>query len=261
MASTDTDTTASYQGPALSHRRRPSRHTRPSPGFAGAQRTEHQPAAQTRPGGSLRPSSDHPPPSPRERLTISFDRLAHRTFLNHLVEFIRDSEKILIAWDAYSDEHTGLDGWPYDDHAYGLRQSQRDADTAAAFETVRAGARHLLATAGVQLPVLPSDSVQDHWVYRLGVLHTALDRLDALHEQWLGTRDGLPSGAKPGTPLFDDMLAEHHAECWSYLDDWATHGQVIHDIHTAARHAPSVLAPAPTATADPAAGGRRPTRR
>ncbi|MEU6230935.1 hypothetical protein [Streptomyces sp. NPDC047042] len=64
--------------------------------------------------------------------------------------------------------------------------------------------------------------------------------------------------AGPGSSVFDDALAQHHAECWSYLDDWATYGQVIRDI---ARHAPSVLAPTPRAAADRATEGRRPTRR
>ncbi|MFC9131395.1 hypothetical protein ACFT4A_31780 [Streptomyces sp. NPDC057099] len=156
---------------------------------------------------------------------------------------MRDSEKILDAWDAYSDEHTDLDGWPYDDHAYGMRKSQRDADTAEGFEPLRYGARHLLATAETQLAQLPKKSVQSRWVYQLGVLRYALDRLDALHEQWLITRDALPATAKPGTPAFDDALAGHHAESWSYLDDWATHGKAIREINTAARNAPSPLLP------------------
>ncbi|MDX2611033.1 MULTISPECIES: hypothetical protein [Streptomyces] len=158
---------------------------------------------------------------------------------------MRDSQKILDAWDAYSDEHTGLDGWPYDDHAYGMRKSQRDADTAEAFEPLRYGARHLLATAETQLAQLPENTVQSRWVYQLGVLHTALDRLDELHEQWLLTRDALPATAKPGTAEFDDALAEHHAESWSYLDDWATHGKALREINTAARKAPSSLVPMP----------------
>ncbi|QNT91931.1 hypothetical protein HEP81_01602 [Streptomyces griseofuscus] len=139
-----------------------------------------------------------------------------------------DSKKILDAWDAYSDEHTDLDGWPYDDHAYGRRASQRDADTAEAFEPLRYGARHLLATAETQLAQLPETHVQSRWVYQLGVL-----------------RDALPATAKPGTPDFDDALAEHHAESWSYLDDWATHGKALREINTAARKAPSPLVPAP----------------
>ncbi|MET7290924.1 hypothetical protein ABZS79_01975 [Streptomyces griseoloalbus] len=157
-----------------------------------------------------------------------------------------DSKKILDAWDAYSDEHTDLDGWPYDDHAYGRRASQRDADTAEAFEPLRYGARHLLATAETQLAHLPETYVQSRWVYQVGVLRDALDRLDELHEQWLVTRDALPATAKPGTPDFDDALAAHHAESWSYLDDWATHGKALREINTAARKAPSPLAPTST---------------
>lgn len=158
---------------------------------------------------------------------------------------MRDSQKILDAWDTYSDEHTDLDGWPYDDHAYGLRQSQRDADTAEAFETLRYGARHLLTTAETQLTRLPEHTVQSRWGYQLGVLHTALDRLEELHEQWLLTRDGLPAAAQPGTADFDDALAEHHAESWSYLDDWTTHGTALREINTAARKAHSPLIPTP----------------
>jgi hypothetical protein len=88
--------------------------------------------------------------------------------------------------------------------------------------------------------------VQSRWVWQLGVLHDALDRLDALHENWRETVD-----ARPGTPAFDDALAEHHAECWSHLDDWATHGQAIVEINAASRHAPSPLAPRPATTAAP----------
>ncbi|MFE6166023.1 hypothetical protein ACFQ7F_44810 [Streptomyces sp. NPDC056486] len=156
-----------------------------------------------------------------------------------------DSKKILDAWDAYSEAHTDLDGWPHDDHAYGLRASQRDADTLTAFEPLRYGARHLLDTAQTQLAQLAENTVQSRWGYQLGVLGDALDQLDELHEQWLETRDALPLTAKPGTTDFDDALAEHHAESWSYLDDWATHGKALQEINTAARKARSPLAPAP----------------
>ncbi|MFE0211529.1 hypothetical protein ACFWY7_12710 [Streptomyces sp. NPDC059001] len=91
-------------------------------------------------------------------------------------------------------------------------------------------------------------------MWQLGVLRDALDRLDALHEEWLHTRDSLPVAARPGTPDYDDALAEYHAESWSYLDDWASHGQTVLDINTAARHAPSTLAPPPTAATVPASG-------
>ncbi|MDF6066127.1 MULTISPECIES: hypothetical protein [unclassified Streptomyces] len=176
---------------------------------------------------------------------ISTDHRAHRDFLRHLDDYLSDSKKVLDAWDVYSDEHTDLDGWPHDDHAYGMRASQRDADTLTAFEPLRYGARHLLATAETQLAQLPENTVQSRWVYQLGVLHAALGRLDELHEEWLEIRDALPATAKPGTADFDDALAEHHAKSWSYLDDWATHGKALREINSAARKARSPLAPIP----------------
>ncbi|CQR61861.1 hypothetical protein [Streptomyces leeuwenhoekii] len=185
----------------------------------------------------------------------------HRRSLRHLNRYLQDSKKILDSWDAYSNEHTDLDGWPHDDHAYGRRQSLRDADTAQAFETVRTGAHHLLATAEQQLVTMPAGSVQTRWIYQLGVLQTALERLDALHEEWLTTRDSLPADAKPGTAVFDEALAQHHAECWSYLDDWAAHGHVLSEINTAARHAPSPLASPPTTRPAAAAAQTAPARR
>ncbi|MFE7116515.1 hypothetical protein ACFU99_13990 [Streptomyces sp. NPDC057654] len=103
--------------------------------------------------------------------------------------------------------------------------------------------------------------IQPRWAYQLGVLHTALDQLDALHQQWLHTRDGLPADARCGTPAFDDALAEHHAEAWSYLDDWATHGPALGEINAAARHAPSPLAPAPVPAVSPAPGPTAAVRR
>ncbi|MFD8847596.1 hypothetical protein [Streptomyces sp. NPDC059604] len=141
-----------------------------------------------------------------------------------------------------------------------MRASQRDADTHTAFEPLRAGARHLLATAETQLAHLPATAVQSRWIYQVGVLHTALDRLDDLHEQWLETQDGLPT-AKPGNPAFDDALAEHHAESWSYLGDWAAHGHILREINSAARKAPSPLAPAPAAAPATAPGRRIPARK
>ncbi|MCX2969471.1 MULTISPECIES: hypothetical protein [Streptomyces] len=95
-------------------------------------------------------------------------------------------------------------------------------------------------------------------MWQLGVLKDALDRLDVLHEEWRQTRDSLAIDARPGTPAYDDALAEYHAESWSYLDDWASHGQAVLDINTAARRAPSCLAPRPTATT---AAGRTSTVR
>ncbi|MFD8114370.1 hypothetical protein [Streptomyces microflavus] len=138
-----------------------------------------------------------------------------------------------------------------------MRASKRDADTAAAFEPVRSGARHLLATAETQLIELPKNTVQGRWIYQLGVLRDALDRLDELHDEWQATRDALPITARPGSPDHDDALAEHHAESWSNLDDWSTHGRAIQEINTAARKARSPLALAPAPAPAQRAAARR----
>jgi hypothetical protein len=175
-------------------------------------------------------------------LPISPDPTTQREFLRRLDRYIGEAKRILDAWNSYSDLHTDLDGRPYDDHAYGLRQSRRDAETAAAFEEVRAGARHLLERAEDQLPLVPADHAQTRWVHQLGVLRDALDRLDALAEEWLAAQDNLPAGSE----AFETALAEHHAECWSYLDDWATHGHVIGEINTAVKRAPSSWSPPAT---------------
>ncbi|MGW5442769.1 hypothetical protein [Streptomyces asiaticus] len=214
---------------------------RPAPPAASSSRTPQR-LPRSRPALPVRPLAADPGEDPA---TISLEPTAHREFLRHLNGFIRDSKEILDAWDAYSEEHTDLDGWPHDDHAYGMRASQRDADTLTAFEPLRYGARHLLTTAETQLAHLSENTVQSRWVYQLGVLHTALDRLDELHEQWLETRDALPATDKPGTADFDDALAEHHAESWSYLDDWATHGKAVWEINFAIRKARSPLASVP----------------
>lgn len=127
-----------------------------------------------------------------------------------------------------------------------------------AFENIRSHAHHLLATADVQLGTLPKAVVQNRWGYQLGILRDALDQLNSLNEEWLHTRNTLPG---PGTTVFDDALAEHHAECWSSLDDWATHAHVLRDINSAARHASSPLAPPPTVTAAPSPSRATPVRR
>ncbi|XVV38378.1 hypothetical protein ACQPXT_34535 [Streptomyces sp. CA-100214] len=93
------------------------------------------------------------------------------------------------------------------------------------------------------------------------ILEQALNRLDALDAQWRQTVAQLPEGTGPGSEAYDDALDEHHAECWSHLDDWACHGRAILDIHTATRRAgPQPKRPQlPALTSRP--GGYRATRR
>ncbi|MGW5120257.1 hypothetical protein ACWEQ8_33205 [Streptomyces noursei] len=175
----------------------------------------------------------------------------HQQQLQQLATYLRESQRVAEHWDAYYDEHTDLDGWPHDDHTYRLRQSQRDADTAEAFDAVRHGARHLLATAEAQLARIPAHAIQHRWGYQLNELHAALDHIDALDKEWQRTREQFPADARPGTPAFDNALAEHHAASWHYLDNWAFYGHALGEINSAARHASSPLAPPPTTSPAP----------
>lgn len=182
----------------------------------------------------------------------------HRVMVRLVEDFTRDSTNVVDEWTAYSDTHTDLDGWPEDDHAYGLRQRQRDADAAALFGPIRGWAgRLLLATAEVQLASLPTSAVQPRWGYQLGVLRDSLDQLDALDERWAQTVDSLDPGEGIGTPAYETALAEHHADSFSYIDAWITHGSAVREINTAARHSSSSLAPVPAQAPSQRAAARR----
>ncbi|MFD5478598.1 hypothetical protein [Streptomyces hawaiiensis] len=184
-----------------------------------------------------------------------------RTSLRRLNRYLRHSDRILASWDAFTEFNTDLDGWPFDEDAYGRRAAVRDSDTAAAFTSIRTDARQLLATARLQLQHLPPRLMRDSWPGQLSILEEALRRLHALDEQWRQTMAQLPEGAGPGTGAYDNALDEHHAECWSYLDDWACHGRAILDIQAATRRA----GPQPKRPQLPAVksrhGGYRATRR
>ncbi|GAA2442407.1 hypothetical protein GCM10010433_49440 [Streptomyces pulveraceus] len=165
----------------------------------------------------------------------------HQFRLDHLAAFLRESKSIQDAWNVYSDEQTDIDGVPYDEHDYAMHQDRRHADTWRAFEQVRYGGETLLATAEHQLQQLPAHKIQARWVWELGTLHTALERLRTLQSEWVEYRDSLSASTGPGTDQYDDPLADRNADAWTYLDDWATHGQSILDIHVAARQAPPPL--------------------
>ncbi|MFW6724161.1 hypothetical protein ACHZ98_29235 [Streptomyces sp. MAR4 CNY-716] len=101
--------------------------------------------------------------------------------------------------------------------------------------------------------------MQSRWYWQIDVLRSALNQLDELHERWLQTRDELPANASPGTPTYDGAQAEYHAEAWSHLDTWSTHGDALREIDTASRHASARPSPSPTMA--PAAGRRSPARK
>jgi len=195
------------------------------------------------------------PPSPHE---------IHPQRLEQLAVFLRERDQILSDWDAYHEQHTDLDDWPYDPPSYIERAGHRDAAMWKAFNRVRPSARELLATAGMQLQRLPAKSIQPRWVWQLGVLHSALDHLAALQEEWLATRDSLPPSARPGTMLYDGERAVRNTEAMHYLDEWASAGEALLEIHRAALWAPPALtatapvrAPAPPASTDRITKARR----
>lgn len=160
-----------------------------------------------------------------------------RASLRRLNRYLRHSERIQASWDAFTEFNTDLDGWPFDQDAYGRRAAVRDGDTAAAFADVRPGARQLLATARLQLQHLPAHLTRDKWPGQLTIMEEALRHLDALDARWRQTHAQPSEDAGPGTEAYADALDKHRAECWSYLDDWARHGRVILDIKAAARRA------------------------
>lgn len=104
--------------------------------------------------------------------------------------------------------------------------------------------------------------MRDSWPGQLTILEEALRRLDALDKQWRQTMALLPEGAGAGTGAYDDALDEHHAECWSYLNDWACNGRAILDIQAATRRAgrPQPKRPQPPAVKS-RHGGYRAARR
>ncbi|WP_282695207.1 hypothetical protein [Streptomyces sp. CC208A] len=164
-----------------------------------------------------------------------------------------ESEAILAAWDAYSDQHTDADsgGWPYDTSSYGWRMVQRDAETWRAFQPVRSSARELLATAAVQLQHLNAADVEPRWAWQLAELTRALDKLETLRRGHAEVREARRDLPPVPQKEFVDSLAERNEEAWDYLNTWATQGRALLDIHAVALKAPARVAgagPAPTAS-------------
>ncbi|MCZ1006864.1 hypothetical protein O1L68_08825 [Streptomyces lydicus] len=169
----------------------------------------------------------------------------HQQRLEQLAAFIRESDQILADWDDYSDQHTDLDGWPHDEDSYAQRAGARDADVWKAFNRIRHSAKALVATAEAQLQRLPAQAIQSRWVWQLSVLESALDRLNVHQDEWLVTRDSLHPSARPGTELYDNARARRNAEAWPELNEWASAGEALLEIHRAAEKAPSPLATTP----------------
>ncbi|MFF4361552.1 hypothetical protein [Streptomyces sp. NPDC001604] len=182
---------------------------------------------------------------------------AHRLYLSQLALYLRHSRQILAAWDAYSDKHSDPETFqPHDEDTYGLRQQQRDCDTLSAFGRVYYHADELVHVAEQQLAQLPVTALTRRYAWQVRELHEATQRLYAVHAEWRAVRAALPESAKPGTTAYEEPLAESYAEAWSYLDQWAIHGQALFAVNalaqrqsTASASALSATAPVPNAAA------------
>ncbi|ROQ70154.1 hypothetical protein EDD93_4661 [Streptomyces sp. 840.1] len=187
-------------------------------------------------------------------MTISLEpgSPAHRLYLSRCAIYLRHSRQILASWDQYSTRHSDPETFqPHDEDAYGLRQQQRDADTLAAFGRVYYHADELVHVAEQQLALLaPSDRTR-RYAWQVGELHEATQHLYAVHADWRTERAALPDNARPGTRAYEEPLAESYAEAWSYLDQWAIHGQALFAVNALAER--QSRAGAPTAVAAPPA--------
>ncbi|ELS55904.1 hypothetical protein [Streptomyces viridochromogenes] len=171
-------------------------------------------------------------------MTISLEPAspAHRLYLSQLAIYLRHSRQILAAWDLYSDRHSDPETFqPHDEDAYGRRQQKRDADTLSAFGRVYYHADELVDVAERQLADLaPSDRTR-RYAWQVRELRDATQRLCAVHDDWRAVRAALPESARPGTKAYEDPLAESYAEAWSYLDQWAIHGQALFAVNALAQ--------------------------
>ncbi|WP_329539286.1 hypothetical protein [Streptomyces sp. NBC_01358] len=192
-------------------------------------------------------------------MTISLEpgSQEHRFYLSHLALYLRHSRQILTAWDHYSARHSDPETFhPHDEDAYGLRQQQRDAHTLAAFGRVYCHADELVHVAEQQLAQLSVSDRTRRFAWQVRELHEATECLYAVYDDWLTVRAALPESARPGTPAYEEPLAESYAEAWPYLDQWAIHGQALFAVNALAEQqsraaAPTAVAatPAPAATA------------
>ncbi|OKI09430.1 hypothetical protein A6A06_01615 [Streptomyces sp. CB02923] len=188
---------------------------------------------------------------------------AHRLYLSQLSDYLHNSEQIQTAWEHYCAEHSDPETHqPFDDDAYGRRQSQRAEATLAAFGRVYYHADELVSLAEQQLLQLPASDRTRHYAWRLVLLNVSTQRLYEARDAWLDDRHKLPEAAVPGNAAYEEPLAEFHAKAWLYLHQWTFHGRSLIEINQLAQKephaspAPAKAPPVPEPTAKPSAPRR-----
>ncbi|MFG2294639.1 hypothetical protein [Streptomyces sp. NPDC048603] len=190
---------------------------------------------------------------PRPSPSGSTAPLGHQEITGRLAAFLRAADTALDAWDLYSDEHTDLDGWPYDPETYDDRKAERDRAVWTAFSPLREEASVLLDAAEADLERTPVSSVQQRWAWQLGQLRDALDQVNATRTEYQQLLAAHPHASREARHAAVDA---RNAEAWNALYSWSVHGRAVLEIRAVALRAatgPRIAAtppsPAPPSTA------------
>ncbi|MFF7438966.1 hypothetical protein [Streptomyces sp. NPDC008122] len=135
----------------------------------------------------------------------------------------------MAAWEQYDDEHTDLDGWPYDKDAYDAWQAEKDAALWRCFAPLREQASALLEAAETSAGHLAGKSGQARWSWQLDQLRGALERI----ETTLAEYEQLAADPYLSTEAVLAAVAARNRQAADALGDWLAHGRAVLEIHAA----------------------------
>ncbi|MGW7303991.1 hypothetical protein ACWGI1_00245 [Streptomyces sp. NPDC054835] len=150
-----------------------------------------------------------------------------------LSTFLLQADAVMAAWDRYDDEHTDLDGWPYDQDAYDTREAERDHALWRAFQPLGEVAPSLLYLAEAAVDHLRATSLQARWPWQLSQLRDSLERVDAAEKEFAERT------AASGTDYYASgeeaflAFAARNAAASAPVTEWLTHGRAVLEINAA----------------------------
>ncbi|MFE6457788.1 hypothetical protein ACFVP0_10045 [Streptomyces cinereoruber] len=178
--------------------------------------------------------------------------------LGLLSTFLLQAEKVTASWELYSEEHTDLDGWPYDQADYDDHQEAKDMTLWHLFTPVREGAASLLDAAEATVQSLSGALAQNRWDWQLTQLRGALEHIDAAQDQFL---ERLATDRGTGEAV-REAVAERGAKASEVLSVWVSHGRAVLEIHASTvRAGQSGIRLAARTTRAPAPAPSSPARR